>query len=194
MSNDHSGQGMKSNTSSDATESAAPQLDKRDPMQRAAEDAVMLKAFEECVQQSESTLVSSGAPAEYARNIAYARSMFGLPNWHVVACALPGANQPEIKQLAMIAVRDAQGNATPSLAVFVTETIAEAEIPRMNIPIVGGFWLTLRVPTVSVVGWIRSLRIDAVSVVVQGGGAGPARVLGVDFLEKVQGIEAQPPA
>ena len=75
--------------------------------------------------------------------------------------------------------------------MFVTEAVAEAEIPRMNIPIEGGFWLTLRIPTEEVLPWIRSIKIQAISVVMQGGAAGPSRVLSVELLEKVQSIEAQ---
>jgi hypothetical protein len=168
-------------------------VDKRNPAQRAQEDAAMLGAFEECVRQSQAMLIASGAPAPYAMNIAYARSMFGLPNWHVVACAIHGPTEPDIKQLAMIQVRDEQGQSSPTLAVFVTEAVAEAEIPRMNIPIEGGFWLTLRIPTEEVLPWIRSIKIQAISVVMQGGAAGPSRVLSVELLEKVQSIEAQAP-
>lgn len=159
--------------------------------ERAASEATLLSQFNELVRQSREMLESGGAPAERARDIAYARSMLFLPAWHVVACAVQGATQPEIQRLSMIEVRDGQGQPCPSLAVFPTDTLARAEIPRMQIPVEGGFWVTLAVPTEQVVDWIKSMKIPAVSVVTVNATMAPSCVLGVDFIEWVAKIEAQ---
>jgi hypothetical protein len=159
--------------------------------ERAASDATLLSQFNELVRQSREMLESGGAPAERARDISYARSMLFLPAWHVVACAVQGATQPEIQRLSMIEVRDAQGQPCPSLAVFPTDSLARAEIPRMQIPIESGFWVTLAVPTEQVVAWVKSMKIPAVAVVTVTATMAPSCVLGLDFIEWVAKIEAQ---
>lgn len=163
-----------------------------DPVERMKADAKLLADFMQCVQQSEQMLLQGGLDAQRARDIAFARSLLLLPAWCVVACAVKGEGpQPDIKQLSMISVRDAQGNASASLAVFPTAALADAEAPRMKLPIEGGFWVTLSVPTEQAPAWVRSMGIPSVSVVAVAGANGPTSVLGLDFVDWVAKIEAQ---
>jgi len=165
-----------------------------DPVERMKADAKLLEDFMTCVQQSEEMLLKGGLEAQRARDIGFARSLLLLPAWCVVACAVRGAgedSQPDIKQLSMISVRDAQGKPSASLAVFPTAALADAEAPRMKLPIEGGFWVTLSVPTQNAIAWVRSMGIPSVSVVALAGANGPSAVLGLDFVEWVAGIEAQ---
>lgn len=159
--------------------------------QRAQIDATLLGQFNDSVRQSQEMLTKNGAAADRARDISFARSLLFLPQWHVVACIVVEDGQPQPKRLAMIEVRDAQGQPCPSLAVFATATLAALEMPRMQIPIEGGSWATLSVPIESVVDWVASLQVPAVSVVTQNGTMTPACVLGVDFLQWVAKVEAE---
>lgn len=163
-----------------------------DPVERMKADAKLLEDFMTCVQQSEQMLLKGGLDAQRARDIGFARSMLLLPAWCVVACAVKGEGEhPDVKQLSMISVRDAQGQPSASLAVFPTAALADAEAPRMKLPIEGGFWVTLSVPTENAIAWIRSMGIPSVSVVALAGANGPSSVLGLDFVEWVAKIEAQ---
>ena len=168
--------------------------------ERAKSDAALLGQFLEVVRQSEEMLLQSGVAADRSRDIAHARALLMLPEWFVVGCALPGEKQPDVKQLSMIEVRGPQGERTPSLAVFPTMSLAQAEIPRMQVPFEHGFWVTLAAPSEGVLEWIRSMKIPAISLVLVAGGNGPSSVLGLEFVEWVRKIEAeqrqaqQPPA
>ena len=90
--------------------------------QRAQIDATLLGQFNDSVRQSQEMLTKNGAAADRARDISFARSLLFLPQWHVVACIVVEDGQPQPKRLAMIEVRDAQGQPCPSLAVFATAT------------------------------------------------------------------------
>ena len=159
--------------------------------ERAKIDATLLADFNTCVAQSDQMLQKSGVPLQRARDIAYARSLLLLPEWNVVACALKGAGEHEIKQLAMIEVKGPDGTPCPSLAVFPTATIARAESTRMKVPIEGAVWVTLSAPVGGVFDWLKSIKVPAVSVVATMNGSGPNCVLGLDFIEWVRQVEAQ---
>jgi len=161
------------------------------PEQRAQADATLLGQFNDSVRQSQEMLAKNGSPADKARDIAFARSLLFLPAWHVVACIVMEDGKPQPKRLAMIEVRDAQGQPCPSLAVFTTLTLAALEMPRMQIPIEGGSWAALSIPLESVIDWVDSMKIPAVSVVTQNGTMTPACVLGLDFLKWVATVEAE---
>lgn len=163
-----------------------------DPVERMRADAKLLEDFMTCVQQSEQMLLQGGVDAQRARDIAFARSLLLLPSWCVVACAVKGEGpRPDIKQLSMVSVRDAQGNTSASLAVFPTASLADAEAPRMKMPIEGGFWVTVAVPTEQAPAWVRGMGIPSVSVVAAAGANGPTSVLGLDFVDWVAKVEAQ---
>ena len=158
---------------------------------RAKSDATLLESFNSCVLQSDEMLKKSGMSAQRARDIAYARSLLFLPEWNIVACAVKGESEPQIKQFAMIEVKAPDGKSCRSLAVFPTATIARVESTRMRIPIENGFWVTLSAPIGGVVEWLKSLEIPAVSVVTATNSNGPSCVLGVDFIQWVKGVEDQ---
>ena len=103
----------------------------------------------------------------------------------------PGKQVPVGTPIAMIEVKGPDGKSCASLAVFPTATIARAESLRMRVPIEGGFWVTLSAPIGGVVEWLRSLQVQAVSVVNATPSNGPSCVLGLDFIEWVKKVEAQ---
>lgn len=158
---------------------------------RTRSDATLLENFNSCVRQSDEMLRKSGMPAERAREIAYARSLLFLPEWNIVACALKGEAEPQIRQFAMIEVKAPDGKPCRSLAVFPTATIARSESMRMRIPEDSGFWVTLSAPVSGVLEWVKSLEVPAISVVTEVNSSGPTCVLGVDFIQWVKGIEDQ---
>ncbi|MEY4119320.1 MAG: hypothetical protein RLZZ116_2648 [Planctomycetota bacterium] len=160
-------------------------------VERAQADAALLAEFNTCVTQSDEMLQKGGVPAQRARDIAFARSLLFLPEWNIVACAMKGEKEPEIKHFAMIEVKGPDGKSCPSLAVFPTATVARAESLRMRVPIEGGFWVTLSAPIGGVVEWLKSLQVQAVSVVNSTPSTGPSCVLGVDFIDWVKKVEAQ---
>jgi hypothetical protein len=177
--------------SSAGEQSGGEQVDPAALAARAEADKNLLAQFNACVLQSDEMLKQRGVPAQRARDIAFARSLLFLPEWNIVACAVKGEKEPEIKQLAMIEVKGPDGKPCPSLAVFPTATIARGESMRMKVPFEGGFWVTLSAPIAGVVEWVHSLKVPAVSVVTEVHGNGPNCVLGVEFLDWVKKIEDQ---
>jgi hypothetical protein len=159
--------------------------------ERAQADAALLAEFNTCVTQSDEMLKKGGVPAQRARDIAFARSLLFLPEWNIVACAVKGEREPEVKQFAMIEVKGPDGKSCPSLAVFPTATIARAESLRMRVPIDDGFWVTLSAPIAGVVDWLKTLQVQAVSVINATPANGPSCVLGIDFIDWVKKVEAQ---
>ncbi|MEY3027175.1 MAG: hypothetical protein RLZZ238_2072 [Planctomycetota bacterium] len=154
-------------------------------------DAVLFGQFMQSVEQSRQMLLGSGAPEDRARDIAFARSLLFLPDWHVIGCAVEREGRPVITRLSLVEVRGVDDEACPSLAVFPTVSLAEAEVPRMRVPEPGGRWVAISIPTAEVLPWIRSMKLPAISVVTATNASAPSCILGLDFIEWVKSVESQ---